>query len=209
MSSRSSIRRTPRRPGPRAAAVVGMLLAGAWFAAPAALAREGDSEFLLYVGSSTVYIDNVPSTGAFFGGRYGYEFFDNLLWTLGGNFGATDGKHTVAGKEYAVSTSTSAVQTGLLYYFGRDGKKWLVPFVGAGVSEISYDVDYRYQGSKVGKTSGTAPGAFAFAGLEMWLARALTLIVSYDVEGYDIKRQTGGSTTLATGGLQIAVRINF
>jgi hypothetical protein len=70
-------------------------------------------------------------------------------------------------------------------------------------------VDYRYQGSKVGKTSGTAPGAFAFAGLEMWLARALTLIVSYDVEGYDIKRQTGGSTTLATGGLQIAVRINF
>ena len=209
MSSRAWLRKALRRPGLRVAGLAGMLLAGAWGFAPAAQAREGDSEFLLYVGSSTVYIDDVPSTGAFFGGRYGYEFFDNLLWTLGGNFGATDGKRTVAGKDYAVSTNTSAVQSGLLYYFGRDGKKWLVPFVGGGVSVLSYDVDYRYPGGKTGKTSGTAPGGFAFAGVELWLARHLTLIVSYDVEGYDIKRQTGGSTTLATGGLQVAVRINF
>ena len=203
------MRRELRRNAMRIAAVVGLLLAGYWGCAPAALARTGDTELLIYIGSSTVAIDDVPSTGAFFGARYGYEFRDDLLWTLGGNFGATDGKHTVAGKDYAIGTSTSAVQGGLLYYFGRDGKKWLIPFVGGGLSVLGYDVDYRYPGNRTGKTSGTTPGGFAFAGLELWLARALTLIVSYDLEGYEIKRQDGGPATLATGGLQVAIRLNF
>lgn len=198
-----------RRGGARLAVGLGLVLAGFWGCAPSALAAEGDSDWLIYVGSDVAYIDNVPSTGTIFGVRYGYEFREDLLWTIGGNFGATDGTNTVAGKTYNISTNTSTLQSGLLYYFGRDGRKWLIPFVGAGAGVLNYSVDYRYPGSKVGRTSGTGPGGYAFAGLEFWLARALTVIVSYDIEGYQISTQSHGSDTLATGGLILAVRINF
>jgi outer membrane protein with beta-barrel domain len=209
MSSRARICRDLQRSAVRVAVGLGMALAGYWGCAPAALAMEGDSQWLIYVGSDVVYIDNVESTGTLFGARYGYEFHDDLLWTIGANFGATDGTNSVAGKTYNISTNTSTLQTGLLYYFGRDGKKWLIPFVGGGLGVLDYNVDYRYPGSKVGKTSGTGPGGFAFAGLEFWLAQALTVIVSYDVEGYQISTQSHGSDTLETGGLILAVRLNF
>lgn len=206
---RAGTRRDIRRGAARAAVALGMALAGFWACAPSALAMEGDSDWLIYVGSDVVYIDNVASTGTIFGVRYGYEFRDDLLWTIGGNFGATDGTNTVSGKTYNISTNTSTLQSGLLYYFGRDRKKWLIPFVGAGVGVLNYSVDYRYPGSKVGRTSGSGPGGYADAGLELWLAQALTLIVSYDVEGYQISTQSHKSDTLATGGLILAVRINF
>jgi hypothetical protein len=174
-----------------------------------ARASEGDTQTLVSIGSSAVYIDGATSTGTALGVRWGYEFKNDLLWTIGGSFGSTDGTQTVAGKDYTISTNTSAVKTGLLYYIGRQPNRLIVPFLGGGVGFLDYNVDYRYPGSKTGKTAGDGPGGFAFAGIELWLARAITVIVSYEAEGYSISRQGGGSTTLASGGVVLALRINL
>jgi hypothetical protein len=114
----------------------------------------------------------------------------------------------VAGTDYQIRANATTLQTGLLYFFGRRPRKLVVPFVGGGIAALDYDVDYRYPGSKTGKTSGTGPGAFAFAGIELWLARSVTLIVSYQADAYEITRQGGGTSTLASGGVQLAIRIN-
>jgi hypothetical protein len=174
----------------------------------AASAREGDTQTLIYVGSSLVAIDNALSQGTTIGARWGYEFVDDLLWTLGGAYTATDGTQTVAGTDYMIHANTTTLQSGLLYFFGRRPRKLLVPFVGGGIAALDYDVDYRYPGSRTGKTSGTGPGAFAFAGVELWLARSVTFIVSYQADGYEITRQGGGTTTLESGGVLLAIRIN-
>jgi len=180
------------------------------FSAAPAWGSEGDTQTLIFIGSSDVLIDGVDTSGTTLGARWGYEFHDNLLWTIGGSLGSTTGSKNVSGVNYNLSTDTTTLQSGLLYYFGRGGKQQLlVPFVGGGIAAINYDVDYRYPGSPTGKTSGTGPGGYAFAGVELWLARAITVIVSYDLEDYAISRQHGGSTDLETGGLMLALRLNL
>jgi len=189
---------------------LGLLWGGLCLAAPSTvLASEGDSQTLIFIGSSQVFIDNATSEGTTLGARWGYEFMDDLLWTVGGAFTSTDGKQTVSSVDYTTHADTTTLQTGLLYFFGRAPRKLVVPFIGGGIAAMEYDVDYRYPGSKVGKISGSGPGGFAFAGVELWLARALTVIVSYQAEAYEIARQGGGSTTLSSGGVQLAIRLNI
>jgi len=174
-----------------------------------AQAREGDTQTMIYIGTTGVTIDDAHSDGTTLGVRWGYEFKDDLLWTLGGSYTSTDGLKDVAGTEYTIHANYTALQTGLLYYIGREPNKLVVPFVGGGLAALVYDVDYRYPGSKVGKTNGTAPGGFAFAGIELLLARAVTLILSYELDAYQIDRQGGGSSQLESGGLILAIRINL
>jgi hypothetical protein len=189
-----------------------LLLSGApmpgLLAARDARAAEGDSQTLIYIGSSLVAIDDAYSQGTTFGARWGYEFQDDLLWTVGGAFSTTDGTQTVSGAQYDIHANSTTVQSGLLYFFGRRPRKLVLPFVGGGIAAIDYAVDYRYPGSKVGQTSGTGPGVFAFAGVEIWLARAITFILSYQVDAYQIARQDRHTDTLASGGVLLALRIN-
>lgn len=194
---------------PRALRVLVGLLLLAISGAATVQAREGDTQTLVFIGTTGVAIEDAHSDGTTLGVRWGYEFKDDLLWTLGGAFTSTDGQKDVAGTQYDIHANYTTLQTGLLYYFGRAPNKLVVPFVGGGIAALSYDVDYRYPGSKVGKTNGTGPGAFAFAGLELWLARAVTLILSYEADVYQIDRQGGGSSQLESGGVILAVRINF
>lgn len=120
-------------------------------------AAEGDTQTLIYIGSSLISIDNATTQGTTIGARWGYEFLDDLLWTVGGAYTATDGTQSVAGTDYQIHANTTTLQTGALYFFGRRPRKLVVPFVGAGIAALDYDVDYRYPGSKTGKTSGTEP----------------------------------------------------
>jgi hypothetical protein len=171
-------------------------------------AREGDTQTTLFIGTSFVNIGPDTTDGTTLGARWGYEFQDDLLWTIGGAYTTTQGQKTVNGTDYTLTADTTTLQTGLLYYFGRKPGKLLVPFVGAGLAAIDYDVDYRYPGSPTGKTSGDGPGGFAFAGVEVWLLRSLTLIVSYEEEAYQIQQQHGGNTSLVSGGLILSLRLN-
>lgn len=207
LRQRSGLRGAAFRAGLRLLLPALLLLGGGSFSEVHAL--EGDTQTLIYIGSSAVAIDNATTEGATIGARWGYEFVDDLLWTIGGAYTATEGTQSVAGTHYNIYADTTALQSGLLYYFGRRPRKLVVPFVGGGLAVIDYDVDYRYPGGKTGKTSGTAPGAFAFAGIELWLARSVTLIVSYEADAYEIARQRGGTTTLESGGVLLAIRINF
>jgi hypothetical protein len=189
-------------------ALLGLLLLTIAGAATAQ-AREGDTQTMVFIGTTSVSIEDAHSDGTTLGVRWGYEFKDDLLWTIGGAYTGTDGQKDVAGASNDIHANYTTLQTGLLYYFGRAPNKLVVPFVGGGIAAVNYDVDYRYPGSKVGKTNGTGPGGFVFAGIELWLARAITLIVSYEEDVYQIDRQGGGSSQLDSGGVILAIRLNL
>ncbi|HUJ76643.1 MAG TPA: hypothetical protein VL359_17400, partial [bacterium] len=137
----------------------------------AAWATQGDSRTTIFVGSTEIDIGNAFSTGTTLGAKWAYEVRDDLEWSLGGAYTATDGQQVVAGQTYTIHADTTSLQSGLTYYFNRHPSSLLVPFLGIGLAALNYDVDYRYPGSLVGKTSGVAPGAFGQAGIELWLAR--------------------------------------
>ena len=79
----------------RAAWAAAWAIAGLVWAAGPAAAREGDSRAGLFIGTTTFAVDSYTTYGTTFGGSYGYEFQDELMWTLGGAFSSTNGQATV------------------------------------------------------------------------------------------------------------------
>jgi len=183
-----------------------VLLAGV--ASPAA-AREGDSQTLIFVGTTRFESDDATSYGTTFGGSYGYEIIDDMLWSVGASASTTDGTATVNNHTYDIYARTTTIQTGPTFFFNRAPGNLLIPFVGAGVSVLNYDVKYEFPGSKLGKTSGSGPGAYALAGIELWLSRSITLIGQYTLAAHQVKTQSGEYMTLRSGGLGLSLRIGI
>jgi len=182
------------------------LLAGT---ATSAAAREGDSQTLIFVGTTRFEADDATSYGTTFGGSYGYEIIDDLLWSVGASASTTDGTATVNSQTYNIYARTTTIQTGPTLFFNRSPQSLLVPFVGAGVSVLNYDVKYEFPGSKLGKTSGSGPGAYALAGVELWLSRSITFVGQYTVAAHQVKTQDGEYVTLRSGGLGLSLRIGI
>ncbi len=189
-------------------AAAGALLLILLAAAPAA-ATEGDTQALLFVGTTRFTSDDATSYGSTFGGSFGYEIVDDLLWSVGGAFSTTDGTATVNNKRYNIYARTTTLQTGPTYYFNRSPRSLVVPFIGAGVSVLNYDVKYEFPGSELGKTSGSGFGGYGLVGLELWLTRSTTFILTYQESGHDVKTQSGDHVWLHQGGLQLSLRIGF
>jgi hypothetical protein len=183
----------------------------AWLGNGEARAAKGDSQALLFIGTTTFAAGGATTFGTTFGGSYGFEVLDDLLWSFGGAFSSTDASETAtdaAGntQAYKITAVTSEFRTGLTAFFNRRGA--VIPFVGGGLSFMNYDIDYTYPGSEVGKTSGTGPGAFVGAGVELRLTRSTTLILRLTVQEHIIKTETGETTGLTSGGLVFSLRIS-
>ena len=174
-------------------------------------AAEGDTRAGLFLGTTTFSVEGITTSGTTFGGSFGYEFSQDLMWTVAGAFSSTDGEETVvvAGNPQVVqvNATTSEFRTGLLAFFNRTPTSDVIPFVGGGLSLLNYDIDFT--GTVVGKTSGTGPGAYFEVGLELRLTRRVTLIPQLTVQGHTIETETGESTTLLSGGLVISLRIGI
>jgi Outer membrane protein beta-barrel domain len=170
--------------------------------APPAWARKGDSRAGLYVGTTTFVVGDTTTSGVDFGGSYGWEFEDNLLWTLGGSFAS------VAGDSGGVplNAKTAAFETGLLAFFNRTPSSTVVWFMGGGLSVMNYD--FEFPGTTIGTTSGTAPGAYAMFGAEIRLSREITFIPHFAVQVHSIETQSGATQGLLSGGLVFALRIS-
>lgn len=188
-------------------AVAALTLVLLWTAP--ALAREGDSLTTLFVGTTRFMADDATSYGTTFGGSYGYEIIDDLLWSVGLAFSTTDGTETVNNNRYNIYASTTTVQTGPTYYFNRTPQSLVIPFVGAGLSVLNYDVKYEFPGSKLGKTSGTGLGGYGQVGVELWITRSTTFIMAYEVAAHDVKTEAGDHVVLRSGGLQLSLRIGI
>jgi hypothetical protein len=191
-----------------AAALLCAALSGA--AAPAG-AREGDARAGLFIGTTTYALDSYTTYGTTFGGSYGYEFQNDLMWTLGGAFSSTNGEATVQdamGNPQVVDlkANSAAFQTGLVAFFNRSRGSLVVPYVGAGLSFLNYDISF--PGTTIGTTSGTGPGAYAQAGIELRLTRAITLIPQLGLQVHTIKTESGDSKGLLSGGLVFTIRIS-
>ncbi|MEE8554860.1 MAG: outer membrane beta-barrel protein, partial [bacterium] len=118
-----------------AAASIALALLGT---AGVAEARKGDTRTTIFIGQTT-YTDGTATTiGTSVGVRWGLGFADDLLWTIGGDYTATEGEH----ESSEIEARTTTVRTGLLYLFNNEPQSAIVPFVGAGLSVIQYDIDY-------------------------------------------------------------------
>lgn len=208
MDRRPAEGRGRRRLLPRAAAPALLLVLALMVLAAPAWARKGDSRAGLFVGTTTFTVDGYRTFGTQFGGFYGTEVADDLLWSFGGTFTSTEGEEVVdvAGTPTVVNlrATTSAVRTGLAAYFNRNGG--IVPYVGAGLSYMNYDL--QYPNTTIGTTSGTAPGAYANVGVEFRVSRSITIIPQFGFEVHTITTETGESKGLLSGGLVLTVRIS-
>jgi hypothetical protein len=188
---------------------VALLALLALFLAGPAAARQGDSRAVLYVGTTRFLVDDATSDGTIFGGNWGFEVLDDLLWNFGASVSTTDGVQTVNNRLYDIYARTSQAQTSLTYYFGGSSRNMVVPFLGAGIAALNYDIDYTFPGSMVGKTSGTGPGAFGLGGVELWLTRSSTLILEVQGQGYEIETEAHKKTTLRSSGFLLSLRIGI
>ncbi len=190
-------------------ACLGALLVQALLSAPA-WARPGDARAGLFLGTTTTSVDGFQTFGSTYGANYGYEFETDLLWTASLAFSSTEGKAVVdvAGTptEVTLQSRTASLQTGLLAFFAHSQAGLVIPFLGAGLSVMSYDLQYPH--TSIGTTSGTGPGAYANAGVELRLTRSITLIPQIGLQVNTIKTQTGESKGLLSGGLIFTVRIS-
>jgi len=203
--------RTRQASGSARAALIcaGALLGLALLAAPAT-AREGDSRAGLFLGTTTNNVDAYTTFGSIFGFSYGYEFANDLLWTAGAAFTSTAATATVdvngTPTEVDLEARTYAARTGLLAFFAHSRAGLGIPFVGAGLSVMAYDLNY--PNTTVGKTSGTAPGSYATVGVELRMTEHITLIPEFGIQVHTIKTQTGASKGFLSGGLVFTLRIS-
>lgn len=178
----------------------------AWGAAPA-LARKGDQRFLLYAGTTRFVAGGDTTSGGAFGFGYGYEFADNLQWDASATFASTQGEATGDdGQTYDIEAVTNEYRTGATVYLPLSRN--VVPYAGGGFSLLSYEIDYRYPGSDVGKTSGTGPGGYAHAGIELRFTRNFTVIPQWGFQSHRIQTESGSSETLFSTGFVISLRIS-
>ena len=172
-------------------------------------ARKGDTRTTIFIGQTT-YTDGTATTiGTSVGVRWGLEFADDLLWTIGGDYSATEGQRTENNQTFDIEARTTTVRTGLTYLFNNEPQSAIIPFVGAGLSVIQYDIDYTYPGSEVDETSGFGPGPFALGGAEIRLTRNIHFIPQYVYSAHIIETEDGDSFTLISQGLVLALRIAF
>jgi hypothetical protein len=174
-----------------------------------ALAAEGDQRTTIFVGTTTYSDGEATSHGTTFGAKWALEFRKDVEWTISGAYTATEGEHEVEGETYDVSSSTMTFQTGLTRLFNNTPQAAFVPFVGAGLSVLTYDLEYDYPGGEVGDTSGVGPGLFGMAGLEIRVTRTIHFIPEYAISAHAIETEDGDSFVLFSGGLIIAIRISF
>ena len=128
---------------------------------------------------------------------------------MGAGYTTTDGTAKVNGTSYDIHANTTTLQTGPTYYFNRERGSLVIPYIGAGISALNYDIDYEFPNSKLGKTSGTGYGGYALAGVELWVSRGLTLVGQYTLAAHQVKTEAGDTVTLRSGGLGISIRIGF
>jgi hypothetical protein len=172
-------------------------------------ARQGDQITSIFVGTTT-YTDGTATTnGTTFGAKWAWEFQPNLLWTISGQYAATEGQETSSGTKYNLSTNTTTVQTGATYLFNNEPNSVVVGMVGGGLSILWYDLKFDYPGADIGNTSGVGPGVFALLGAEIRLAKNISLIPEYVVSAHQIRTEGGDAFTLVSGGPVVAIRISF
>lgn len=178
------------------------------FPSAPAQAREGDTRSTLFLGTSAFASTDASTFGTTFGFRFSLEIQNDLLWDTGVSFTSTSGEKTVNDTTFEISANTTTVSTGLTYLFNRGEGSKILPFAGGGVSVASYEIDFDYPDSVLGKTSGTAPGIFGHGGVEFQLGERSTFILQYVASVHSVERESGGSASLISTGFVLSFRLN-
>lgn len=176
-----------------------------WSAGPL-LAAQGDTRTSIFAGSASLRAGDDTTTGTSFGGGWGVEIQDHLLWSISASHTTTTGERVVNGRTVPLSADSTNLLTGLTHFFNADST--FVPFTGGGFSLAAYDIDFAYQNSEIGKTSGTGGGVFGRLGVELRLSRNFTFIPQFNFSIHSIRTDQGGTDSLISDGLLLSFRIS-
>jgi hypothetical protein len=157
-------------------------------------------------GGASLRAGDDTTTGTSLGVGWGIEIQNGVLWSINASHTSTDGERQVNGQTVPLSATSTNVHTGLTHFFATTGA--FVPFTGGGLSVAAYDIDYSYQNSEIGKTSGTGGGIFARLGIEVRLNRRFTVIPQYNLSIHSIRSDQGDSRSLISDGLVLALRFS-
>lgn len=95
----------------------------------------------------------------------------------------------------------------LSYYMETDPE--LTPYVGVGVTLESYNFDFDYMESEIGKSSGLGYGPLVMLGVKVDLAKHFLIIPSYQFDQIYIKSENGNQRTIVSSGFSLALVIRF
>lgn len=124
--------------------------------------------------------------------------------------GSASGKHTNAdNSETVITSSHTNVGSGLQINFDLADENRYLLFLGSGVLLQSYQYDYDYPDSQIGKTSGVGYGYTAYIGIKYRAAKNFIIIPSYNYEQVFIKSEEGKQRTTTTAGTSLALAIAF
>ncbi len=165
-------------------------------------AREGDVRTTVFASSGVFRAGGNETTGTVYGGGWGLEIQDKLMWKIGASYGSTTGNREVDGQAVPLTANFTELRTGLTLFFKPN--RTVVPFAGGGLSVTAYDMDFAYQNSEIGKTSGTGGGVFGDLGFEVRLGGGFTLIPFFRVSIHTITSDQGVSRSLLSEGAGIA-----
>jgi opacity protein-like surface antigen len=127
--------------------------------------------------------------------------------------GSADGQHTKNSTTYDLSASTTTLTGGIQWSYdldiNSDHDDDLTPYLGTGISIQNYNYEFEYEGSEVGRTSGTGYGPFVTAGLKITLSSNIVLIPGYHYDQIYIKAEDKTDHTFTSSGFSLALVARF
>ena len=106
---------------------------------------------------------------------------------------------------YLLEAQTTGLTAGVEWRQPLGKRKKVIPFVGLGLNGLSYEMDYTYPGSSVGKTSGVGFGPLFRGGARFVLGRNFILIPAYQYSAVQIQTEAGANKMIVSSGFFVGL----
>ena len=113
------------------------------------------------------------------------------------------------GNLYTLTAATTTFTGGYEFRFTLDDQGNIEPYLGFGVNVISYNLDYTYPGSTVGKTSGTGLGPVGEVGGRFALGESFTVIPAFQYTAIQVTAENGSKKAIVSSGLYLGLVFSF
>jgi outer membrane protein W len=127
--------------------------------------------------------------------------------------GNATGTRSENSNTYELKADTTTLTGGIRWSYdfdiNSDNQDELSPYIGTGLSVQKYEYDFDYQGSEVGKTSGTGYGPFVNLGLKIAISSNIVIVPGYHYERIAIKTEEGLDRSFSSSGLSLAFVARF
>lgn len=175
--------------------------------------KKGNSVTSVSFGSYQETDGEDTITGSQLAIAYLKYFTDQWAYFVRLSNGSASGTHTEGEESTEISSSSTALTGGLQWSYAinlnDDQTNELVPYVGGGISVQRYRYEFDYEGTEIGKTSGTGYGPLFMVGLKINISNNFIIIPGYSYQQTTIETESGESRSMVSSGTSIALVARF